>query len=50
MAKKAMSRVQTGSKRLTKAVNMVRSEKTGAYVFREAIMAPEEVNDYFKKK
>lgn len=49
MAKKPMSRVQTGAKRLTKAVKMVKSEKTGAYIFKEAIVAPEEVNDYFKK-
>lgn len=48
MAKKPMSRVQSGSKRLTKAVKMVKSPKTGAYVFKEAIIAPEEVNDYFK--
>lgn len=48
MAKKPMSRVQTGSKRLTKAIKMVKSEKTGAYVFKEAIVSPEEVNDFFK--
>lgn len=48
MAKKPMSRVQTGSKRLTKAVKMVKSPKTGAYVFKESVMAPEDVSDYFK--
>ncbi len=49
MAKKPMSRVQTGAKRLTKAVKMVKSPKTGAYVFKEAIVAPDKVNDFFKK-
>lgn len=49
MAKKPMSRVQTGSKRLTKAVKMVKSPKTGAYVFKEAIVSPDAVNDFFKK-
>ena len=44
-----MSRVQTGAKRLTKAVKMVKSPKTGAYVFKEAIVAPDKVNDFFKK-
>jgi len=48
MAKKPMSRVQTGSRRLTKAVKMVKSPKTGAYIFKEAIVDPEEVNDFFK--
>lgn len=49
MAKKPMSRVQTGSKRLTKAVKMVKSPKTGAYVFKEAVVDPSEVNTYFKE-
>lgn len=48
MAKKPMSKLQTGSKRLTKAVKMVKSEKTGAYIFKEAIVDPSEVNNYFK--
>lgn len=50
MAKKSVASLQTGSKRLTKAVKMVKSEKTGAYVFKESIMAPESVDDFFKKK
>lgn len=49
MAKKSVGTIQTGSKRLTKAVKMVKSEKTGAYTFVEQIMSPENVNDYFKK-
>ena len=50
MAKKSVGTIQTGSKRLTKAVKMVKSEKTGAYTFVEQIMNPEEVNDFFSNK
>ena len=50
MAKKAVASLQSGSKRLTKAVKMVKSPKTGAYTFVESIMAPELVNDYLNKK
>ena len=50
MAKKSVATLQTGSKRLTKAIKMVRSPKTGAYTFIESVMAPEMVNDFLKKK
>lgn len=49
MAKKSVATLQTGSKRLTKAIKMVKSPKTGAYTFVESIMAPEFVNDWLKK-
>ena len=49
MAQKAVASLQTGSKRLTKAIKMVKSPKTGAYMFVESIMAPESVNDFFNK-
>lgn len=49
MAKKTVATLQTASKRLTKAIKMVKSEKTGAYVFVEQIMAPEDVSDFLKK-
>lgn len=49
MAKKSVASIQTGSKRLTKAIKMVKSEKTGAYTFVEQIMAPEDVSDFLKK-
>lgn len=48
MAKKSVASIQTGSKRLTKAVKMVKSPKTGAYTFVEQIMSPDDVNDFFK--
>jgi hypothetical protein len=50
MAKKSVGTIQTGAKRLTKAVKMVKSPKSGAYTFVEQIMAPEDVNDFLKKK
>jgi hypothetical protein len=50
MAKKTVASLQTSSKRLSKAIKMVRSPKTGAYTFVESIMAPELVDEYLKKK
>jgi hypothetical protein len=50
MAKKTVATLQTASKRLTKAIKMVKSPKTGAYTFQEAIMTPEEVDAFLKKK
>ncbi len=50
MAKKSVASLQTGSKRLTKVIKMVKSEKTGAYIFVESIMDPSKVNDFLNKK
>ncbi|EAP87069.1 MULTISPECIES: DUF4295 domain-containing protein [Croceibacter] len=50
MAKKSVASLQTGSKRLTKAIKMVKSPKTGAYTFVESVMDPDSVNDFFAKK
>ncbi len=50
MAKKSVASLQTGSKRLAKAIKMVKSPKTGAYMFVESIMSPELVKDFFDKK
>ncbi|MCF6350183.1 MAG: DUF4295 domain-containing protein [Flavobacteriaceae bacterium] len=49
MAKKAVASLQTGSKRLAKAIKMVKSPKTGAYIFVEKIMDPAKVKDFFSK-
>ena len=46
MAKKSVASLQTGSKR----IKMVKSPKTGAYMFVESIMNPEQVNDFLAKK
>ncbi|RMB56888.1 DUF4295 domain-containing protein [Dokdonia sinensis] len=50
MAKKSVASLQTGSKRLTKAIKMVKSPKSGAYTFVESVMSPEQVNDFLAKK
>ena len=50
MAKKTVASLQTSSKRLTKAIKMVRSPKSGAYTFVESVMTPEEVDGFLKKK
>ncbi|AEH00021.1 MULTISPECIES: DUF4295 domain-containing protein [unclassified Lacinutrix] len=50
MAKKSVASLQTGSKRLSKAIRMEKSPKTGAYMFVEKIMAPDLVNDFLNKK
>ncbi|HAO14694.1 MAG TPA: DUF4295 domain-containing protein [Tenacibaculum sp.] len=50
MAKKSVATLQTGSKRLTKAIKMVKSPKSGAYTFVEAIMDSTQVNDFLAKK
>jgi len=49
MAKKTVASLQTSSKRLTKAIKMVKSPKTGAYMFVESIMNPDQVNDFIAK-
>ena len=50
MAKKTVASLQTSSKRLSKAIKMVKSPKTGAYTFVEAIMQPEKVDAFLAKK
>lgn len=50
MAKKTVASLQTTSKRLTKAIKMVKSPKTGSYTFVESIMPPEVVNEWLSKK
>ena len=50
MAKKTVASLQTTSKRLSKAIKMVKSPKSGAYTFVEAIMQPEKVDGFLAKK
>ena len=50
MAKKTVATLQGSSKRLSKAIKMVKSPKTGAYTFVETITAPESVDEFLKKK
>ena len=49
MAKKTVASLQTSSKRLSKAIKMVKSPKTGEYTYVESIMSPELVNDWLSK-
>ncbi|MDG0967859.1 MAG: DUF4295 domain-containing protein [Flavobacteriaceae bacterium] len=50
MAKKTVASLQTSSNRLSKAIKMVKNDKSGSYSFVEAIMVPEKVNDWLSKK
>lgn len=50
MAKKTVATLQTGSKKLTKVIKMVKSPKSGAYVFEEKVVGADDVNDFFNKK
>ena len=50
MAKKAVASMQKGEGRaFAKVIKMVKSPKTGAYVFQEEIIHNEKVKDYFSK-
>jgi len=49
MAKKTVATLQTGaSKKMTKVIKMVKSPKSGAYVFEEKVVNADEVNNFFK--
>ncbi len=51
MAKKTVASLQKGGgKNHTKVIKMVKSEKTGSYIFKEEIVANDKVNDFFAKK
>ena len=52
MAKKTIARLHDDSKEsraYTKVIKMVKSPKTGAYVFDEQMVPNEKVQDFFKK-
>ncbi|MDP4599855.1 MAG: DUF4295 domain-containing protein [Polaribacter sp.] len=50
MAKKTVASLQTASKRLSKAIKMVKSPKSGAYTFVESVMDPADVDKFLSKK
>ncbi len=50
MAKKTVATLQTGSKKLSKAIKMIKSPKTGAYIFQEKILPSDLVSDWLSKK
>ncbi|MDR2205091.1 MAG: DUF4295 domain-containing protein [Flavobacteriaceae bacterium] len=50
MAKKVVATLRSGqSKKMTKVVKMVKSPKTGAYIFEEQVMNADDVNDFLRK-
>ena len=51
MAKKVVASLQKrGVKDITKAIKMVKSQKSGSYIFREEIVNKDKVKDFFAKK
>jgi hypothetical protein len=51
MAKKAVGKVKTGTgKTMTRCIKAVRSDKTGAYTFKEEMLLNEEVKGFFAAK
>jgi hypothetical protein len=48
MAKKVVATLQTGvGKNFTKCIKMVKSEKSGAYIFKEEIVHNDHIKDFF---
>ena len=50
MAKKSVASLQTGSKRLTKAIKMVKKGENNSYSFVETIIAPDEAAKWLDKQ
>lgn len=50
MAKKVIATLQTQAKEFSKLIRMVKSPKTGAYVFKESIVPNEQIKELTGKK
>jgi hypothetical protein len=51
MAKKVVASLKTGAgKTFTKCIKMNKSDKSGAYLFKEEIIHNDHIADFFKKK
>ena len=50
MAKKVVATLQSSGKDFAKVIKMTRSQKTGAYTFKEDVVPTEAVKDFFAKK
>jgi acetone carboxylase gamma subunit len=50
MAKKVVATLQSGGKDWAKVLRMVKSPKTGAYIFTEEMVQNDKVKDYLAKK
>jgi len=49
MAKKTVATLQTGSKKMTKVIKMVKSPNSGASVFVEQVVNADEADSFFTK-
>ena len=50
MAKKAVATLKSGRGKLfTKCIKMLKSEKTGSYMFKEEIVHNDHIKDFFSK-
>jgi hypothetical protein len=51
MAKKVVATLKSGTGRVfTKCIKMVKSDKSGAYTFKEEIVHNDHIKDFFEKK
>ena len=51
MAKKVVATLKTGTgKQFTKCIKMVKSDKTGAYMFKESIVPNDQIKEFFDEK
>jgi hypothetical protein len=51
MAKKVVASLKTGSgKTFTRCIKMVKSDKSGAYQFKEEVVHNDHIKDFFTKK
>tara|TARA_Y100001970_G_scaffold2361_1_gene2821 strand:+ start:5800 stop:5952 length:153 start_codon:yes stop_codon:yes gene_type:complete len=50
MAKKSVATLQTSSKKLTKAIKMVKKNGSNHYSFVESIIPSDKVNEWLSKK
>jgi Domain of unknown function (DUF4295) len=51
MAKKVVAALKTGAgKSFTKCIKMTKSDKSGAYLFKEEIVHNDHIKDFFSKK
>ena len=51
MAKKVVASLKTGAgKSFTKCIKMTKSDKSGAYLFKEEIIHNDHIADFFTKK
>ncbi len=50
MAKKVVASLQSSGKDFAKVIKLAKSEKTGAYTFKDEIIPTDQVKSYFAKK